>query len=130
TEMYKFKLWAFIACILAVVTALATAAQLQTPTQGTLTGTVTSNGKPMEGVAVSARLATKTFTTTVYTDENGMYSFPVIEDGRYAVWAQAVGFEAAKTEQVITGGKKARLDLELTTVQDLAKQLGGDEVLA
>ena len=60
----------------------------------TLTGTVTSaDGKPMEGVAVSARAADKTFTTTVYTEGNGRYSFPALAAGQYAIWAQAVGFD-------------------------------------
>ena len=42
-----------------------------------LSGTVkSSDGKPLEGVGVSARNADETFTTTVYTDQAGRYFFP------------------------------------------------------
>ena len=61
----------------------------------TLTGAVHSaDGKTMEGVAVSARASDQTITTTVYTQQDGRYSFPALADGQYAIWAQAEGFDA------------------------------------
>ena len=50
------------------------------------------DGKPMEGVTVSARGVEKSYTTSVFTDERGEYVFPPLGGGRYEVWAQAVGF--------------------------------------
>ena len=106
------------------------AAQLSTTSPSALTGAVTSAGKPVEGVAVSARADGKTFTTSVFTDSNGVYAFPGLEDGRHAIWAQAVGFEAMKAEQVVSGGKKAQQNFALKTLQDFSKQLSGDEFVA
>src|SRR3990172_8496053 len=71
------------------------------PSRG-LMGTVkSSDGKLMEGVAVSARANSQTFTTSVFTDQDGQYYFPALSNGRYKVWAQAVGFEAARGEVAI-----------------------------
>src|SRR5712664_3252085 len=54
-----------------------------------LTGAIHSaDNKPMEGVTVSARDATKTITTTVFTDDQGQYAFPPLDQGQYQVWAQ------------------------------------------
>src|SRR5438067_1823422 len=59
-----------------------------------LTGTVKgADGKPMEGVDVSAKAAGSTITTSVWTNQNGAYAFPVLDAGQYRVWAQAVGFD-------------------------------------
>jgi streptogramin lyase len=97
----------------------------------TLTGTVTSaDGKPMEGVAVSARAADKTFTTTVYTEGNGHYSFPALAAGQYAIWAQAVGFDAGRSEQPLAGSKNVQQNFTLKPLQDFTSQLMGDEILA
>ena len=82
------------------------------PGAATLSGTVkSSDGKPLEGVGVSARSAAETFTTTVYTDQSGRYSFPTVSSGQYKIWAQAVGFETATAEAVLAatdaGGEMA-----------------------
>ena len=51
-----------------------------------LRGTVkSSDGKSMEGVAVSAQGQGKTFTTSVFTNRDGEYYFPPIETGAYRV---------------------------------------------
>ena len=72
---------------------------------GALSGTVkSSDGKPLEGVGVSARSSGETFTTTVYTDESGRYSFPAMGAGQYKVWAQAVGFSVSKADADLFGG--------------------------
>jgi streptogramin lyase len=98
------------------------------PATTTLSGAVkSSEGKPLEGVGVSARGATETFTTTVYTDESGRYSFPAIASGQYKIWAQAVGFEPAKAEAGLSEGAKKQVDLTLATLSDFHKQLSGTE---
>ncbi|MGD0963195.1 MAG: carboxypeptidase regulatory-like domain-containing protein [Candidatus Acidiferrales bacterium] len=97
----------------------------------TLTGAVHSaDGKTMEGVAVSARASDQTITTTVYTQQDGRYSFPALADGQYAIWAQAEGFDAGKSEQALSGSKNVQQNFALKPLQDFTSQLMGDEILA
>ena len=97
-------------------------------TASNLLGTVkSSDGKPLEGVGVSARGVTETFTTTVFTDESGRYWFPPMNGGNYKVWAQAVGFETAKAEASLSIGAKKQVDLTLANLADFHKQLSGTE---
>ena len=71
-----------------------------------ISGTVkSSDGKSLEGVAVSSRGNDKTFATTVYTDKNGVFYFPGFESGQYKIWAQAVGFVADKTDLELSSGE-------------------------
>ena len=66
-----------------------------------LTGSITSaSGQKLEGVQVSAKMEGATITTSVYTDLNGDYFFPTMADGKYGVWAQALGFETSKGRAV------------------------------
>jgi streptogramin lyase len=93
-----------------------------------LSGTIKSaDGKPLEGVGVSARGTADTFTTTVYTDDAGRYQFPSLPPGEYKVRAQAVGFEAARAEAVLSGGATKPVDLTLSPLTDFYKQLSGTE---
>src|SRR5262245_28249302 len=65
----------------------------------TLTGAIRSaGGARMEGVTVSARAGGSSITTSVFTDADGEYYFPPLPEGRYKVWAQAVGYETGRTE--------------------------------
>jgi streptogramin lyase len=99
-----------------------------TPATAILSGTVNSSeGKPLEGVGVSARNAAETFTTTVYTDQGGRYFFPPLNGGEYKVWAQAVAFETATAEIELAGGAKKQVDLTLPSLADFHKQLSGTE---
>src|SRR5262245_59356879 len=69
-----------------------------------LTGTIrTAASAQMEGATVSARGVGRTFTTTVFTDAAGGFYFPQLDAGRYKVWAQAVGFDAAVLDLELTG---------------------------
>ncbi len=93
-----------------------------------LMGTVkSSDGKPLEGVAVSARAKDKTFSTSVYTNQDGEYFFPPLDDGQYRIWAQAVGFEMARSEQAISSGKKILQNFTLQPFPDFHKQLSATE---
>ncbi|OFW27504.1 MAG: hypothetical protein A3J28_01695 [Acidobacteria bacterium RIFCSPLOWO2_12_FULL_60_22] len=95
-----------------------------------LMGTVkSSDGKPLEGVAVSAQAEGKTFTTSVFTNRDGEYYFPPLEGGQYRIRAQAVGFEIARGDQAITSGKKIQQDFTLQTFPDFHKQFSGTEWL-
>jgi len=96
------------------------------PATANLSGTVkSSDGKPLEGVGVSARNAGETFTTTVYTDQSGRYFFPPVSSGQYKVWAQAVGFDTATSEVGLAGAGKKQMDLTLPALADFHKQLPG-----
>ncbi len=76
-----------------------------------LTGAISSaSGQKLEGVLVSARQDGSPVTTTVYTDQNGEYFFPALPDGKYRVWAQALGFQTANNN----------VDLSATRHQDFA----------
>ena len=68
-------------------------------------GTVkSSDEKAMEGVTVSVRGEGKTFISTVFTDQRGVFLLPRLEKGKYDLWAQAVGFgEARATVNVADG---------------------------
>src|SRR6202049_3777874 len=110
----KKALSLFVSAILAIgICCLAQNMLAQSaPATAILSGTVkSSDGKPLEGVGVSARNAGETFTTTVYTDQGGRYAFPPVNGGQYKVWGQAVGFETATAEVGLSGGGKKQVEL-------------------
>jgi Carboxypeptidase regulatory-like domain len=98
------------------------------PATSHLSGTVkTPDGKALGGIGVSARNANETFTTTVYTDQSGRYSFPPLTSGQYKVRAQAVGFETALADVTLADGANKQVELTLANVSDFHKQLSGTE---
>jgi virginiamycin B lyase len=98
------------------------------PPSAVLSGTVVSaEGKPLEGIGVSARGVNNTFTTTVYTDDAGRYVFPPMESGQYKIWAQAVGFETFKADATLSEATKKQVEMRLATLADFHKQLSGTE---
>jgi streptogramin lyase len=100
------------------------------PASTVLTGTIRAGGKPLEGVAVSARGAGQTYTTSVYTDQQGEYVFPRLDAGKYHVWAQAVGYEAGRVEMPLNPSRRAKQDFTLKSVKDFTMQLSGSEWMA
>lgn len=96
-----------------------------------LTGLIRkSDGGGLEGVTVSARAAGKTFTTSVFTDGRGSYTFPTLEDGNYKVWAQAVGYEMAQADVALASGAGAEANFTLKSLEDFLMQLSGAEWVA
>jgi streptogramin lyase len=85
------------------------------------------DGRPLEGIGVSARNSTETFTTTVYTDTAGRFFFPPLSAGHYKVWAQAVGFEMASTEVELVSTAGKQIQLTLPNFPEFQKQLSGTE---
>jgi len=82
-----------------------------------LNGSITSaSGQKLEGVQISAKKEGSTITTSVYTDLNGDYFFPPLPDGKYRVWAQALGFETSKGEVDLTAKKSQ--DFKLAAITD------------
>ena len=126
----------FLFIIASAVASLALFIQPQASRSGdapsaVLVGTVKSaDGKPLEGVGVSARRSGERFTTTVYTDFAGRYSFPSLNSGPYKVSARAVGFETSSTEAALSDGARKQVDLTLASLSDFRKQLSGTEWVA
>jgi streptogramin lyase len=82
-----------------------------------LTGSITSaSGQKLEGVQVSAKKEGATITTSVYTDQNGDYFFPPMADGKYQVWAQALGFHTGKDAVELSAAKHQ--DFKLAAIAD------------
>src|SRR5207247_8388856 len=93
-----------------------------------LTGTVKdAGGKPLEGVAVSARTEGSSITTSVWTNQNGAYAFPALEAGRYRVWAQAIGFDRPVADATVTPGHGTRQDFILKAVEIIPRSLSTAE---
>src|SRR5690349_3658780 len=88
------------------------------------------DGKPMEGVTVSAASVGGTITTSVFTDTQGHYYFPAAPAGRYRVWAQAVGYQAGHAQVELNSSQGARQDFDLKTLKDFERQLTSPEWLA
>jgi len=114
---------------------LATAAVMATTSafaDQQLSGTITAAaGQKLDGVTVSAKMVGSTITTSVYTDKDGNYYFPPMADGKYNVWAQALGFEQNKVQVDLSANK--RQDIALKTITDPEtrwKQLPGELVWA
>ena len=96
-----------------------------------LSGTIkSSDGQPMGGVTVSAKLDGGTVTTTVFTDEAGQYYFPELPAGHYRVWAQALSFKTAKGAVDLSASRKQDFSLNpMNDAEATFKQLPGNLVL-
>jgi streptogramin lyase len=95
-----------------------------------LTGTVMSaSGERMEGVTVSAKIIGQTITTSVFTDDQGKYHFPPMQDGKYWVWAQAVAFDAPRVDINLHNGVQHR-DFVMKPTEDFFPQLTGAQQIA
>jgi streptogramin lyase len=97
-----------------------------------LTGVISSAvGQKLEGVTVSAKMEGSTITTSIYTDEKGAYYFPPLPAGKYRVWAQALGFETAKSSVDLTAGRHQDLVLQpITDAERRFRQLPSELMLA
>ena len=110
---------------------MSAAAQAQNGTA--LTGKVTSAQEPvMEGVLVSARRDGANITTSVVTNEQGVYSFPSarLAPGHYTLSIRAVGYilQGPKAAEV-AGNGATTADLTLSKTNALANQLSNGEWL-
>src|SRR5882757_560605 len=114
TKKHRFMLGAAAIVTAGFVTTVGSQAAEQL-----LSGTITSaSGEKMAGVTVSAKRVGSTIATHVYTDEQGNYYFPAMEAGKYRVWAQALSYEAAKSEVDLAAAKKQDLVLQPMTDQE------------
>ena len=105
-----------------------TSANVSGPAPSTMMGTIrAADGKPLNGVAVSARASDQTLTTSVYTDDQGEYVLPGLPRGVYKVWAQAVGFATARADVTLDGVHPATQPFALQPLRDFEQQLTGVE---
>jgi len=97
-----------------------------------LAGSITSaSGQKLEGVTVSAKRDGTTITTSVYTDQDGNYYFPPLAEGKYNVWAQALGFETAKGAVDLTATRKHNIALKpMADREAMIRQLPGELLVA
>src|SRR3990167_9850764 len=102
-RLSRFSQFALLAILLAGFPGAPDVFSQYAPGGNVLKGTVkSSDGKPMEGATISMRGEGKTFTTTVFTERDGTFVSPQLEKNKYQIWAQAVGFEMAKSDVQIT----------------------------
>jgi len=102
-------------------------------TAAALTGQVSSAEEGvMEGVVVSAKKDGSTISTSVVTDAQGRFAFPVqrLEPGRYTLKARAAGYEldGAKAAD-IAASTEAKADIKLKKIKNLAGHLTNAEWL-
>ncbi len=107
-------------------------AQSSTVTIAALTGIVSSQKVPLEGVLVSAKKMGGTITITVVSDSHGRFSFPKgrLQAGRYRLRIRASGYElASPVVATLEDGKPAVVNLSLTRTRELAANLMSAEWL-
>lgn len=97
-----------------------------------LSGTITSKaGQALDGVTVSAKREGSTITTSVYTDTAGNYYFPPLPEGKYSVWANALGFEFTKSSVNLDTKRRQNLTLApMTDAEARFRQLPGELMVA
>ena len=94
-----------------------------------LTGTIKSAaGEKLGGITVSAKAQGQSITTTVFSDENGVYYFPALPSGPYDVWAQADTFETVHGNVNLSSTEHQ--DFVLNPLKDFERQLTGDQILS
>jgi hypothetical protein len=118
---------ALLACALPL--AAATAAQAA---ERVLSGRIaTGSGQKLDGVTVSAKREGSTITTSVYTDAAGEYFFPPLPEGRYRVWAQALGFERSSGSIDLSAARRQDFTLaEIADPERRFRQLPGELMVA
>src|SRR3954453_4580681 len=94
-----------------------------------LSGTVVSaKGEKISGATVSAKAGT--ITTRVFTDKAGNFQFSPLPEGSYRVWAQALGYQTARTALDLSGDRKVDLKLARNSdAEQTFRQLPGNLAL-
>jgi streptogramin lyase len=114
-----------LACALLLAGAAHAADQL-------LSGAIVSpSGQKLDGVTVSAKREGSTITTSVYTDAAGSYYFPGLPEGKYRVWAQALGFERSTAAIDLSAARSVNFTLhEIADPERRFRQLPGEMMVA
>src|SRR6266849_3259474 len=87
-------------------------------------------GEKMGGVTVSAKPEGGTITTSVYTDKAGQYYFTPLPEGKYRVWAQALGFRTEKNAVDLSSSTRQNFKLKhISDPEEVFRQLPGNLAL-
>jgi len=89
-----------------------------------------ADGQPLAGVGISARAEDSTITTTVYSGDDGFYSFPTLNAGKYDLWTLAVAFGTKRAKVSVRAKSTQQQDFALAATEDFSRQLSGTEWLA
>lgn len=131
--MRKLGIYCCVPAAIVLLAAAAVAPRLLSqyaPGGPKLRGAIAStDGKPLEGVTVSLRGEGKTFVTTVFTNQKGVYVFPPLQRGlQYGLWAQAEGFQTARLNVKAESGAVQQVSsIQLKPLENFEKQLTGVE---
>ncbi|MEO8217645.1 MAG: TonB-dependent receptor, partial [Acidobacteriota bacterium] len=89
-------------------------------TTGALTGTVTTEGKGLPGVTVTADSPSQQGSKTAITGDNGAYLFPALAPGRYTVSFDLEGLQKVTKTATVTlaGTVRADADLKVSAVAE------------
>jgi hypothetical protein len=109
--MSKYALRRGLTAVLLVMLAFVAAGAQES--RGSLTGTVTDpNGAALPGASVEIRNVDTNVANTATTNEEGAYSFPLLNPGKYTLTVNAQGFAVATREGVeIRVSEKLTLDV-------------------
>lgn len=120
----------FVALLLLLMTFVMAGAQ---ESRGSLNGTVTDpNGAALPGATVEIRNVETNVANTVTTNDEGAYSFPLLNPGRYTLTVSAQGFANASRENIeIRVSEKITLDVpvNLTGVGETVTTVASAPVL-
>src|SRR5215218_1728535 len=102
----------FAAALLLLMTFVMAGAQ---ESRGSLTGTVTDpNGAALPGATVEIRNVETNVANTATTNEEGNYTFPLLNPGRYTLTVKAQGFSGTSRENIeIRVADRVTLDIPL-----------------
>src|ERR1044071_2970590 len=103
----------FAAALLLLMTFVAAGAQ---ESRGSLAGTVTDpNGAALPGAAVEVRNVDTNVANTATTNDEGAFSFPLLNPGKYTLTVNAQGFAVATRENIeIRVSEKLTLDVPVS----------------
>ena len=87
-------------------------------------GQVTFGGLPVPGATVTAIQGSKQFVTS--TDQQGLYSFPDLTDGRWTIEVEMTGFSTIKQDVVIgQNAPAAKWELKLLPLDQIKAEIVG-----
>lgn len=99
---------------LALLAAWPALAQLPT---GKLSGHVTSDGKPLPGVTVTAASPNLQGTRTTVTSANGDYLFPSLAPGEYTITFELQGLDTVKLPTTVAAAQETTRDAEMAVTR-------------
>ena len=117
----------------ALLVLLAFGAAAGQESRGSLTGKISDqNGAILPGATVAIKNVDTNVTSTGTTNEEGSYTFPLLQPGRYSLTVTATGFATATREGIqISVSEKRTLDvpMQVTGVGEMVEVVGSSAAL-